>query len=67
MAFKKSVKRAEISNLIDVYVNGSIGREINHDSWKQGFDSPPALLSEVRGRNFVISFHLHYLFVALLL
>lgn len=47
MQFKKSVKRAEISNLIDVYVNGSIGREINHESWKEGFDAPPALLTEV--------------------
>ena len=60
MKFKKSVKRAEISNLIDVYVNGSIGREIDHESWKQGFDDPPALLTEVR----CLSFQCHLLLLA---
>lgn len=48
MKFKKSVKRAEISNLIDVYVNGSIGREVNLDTWKSNFDQAPALLTEVK-------------------
>lgn len=58
MQFKKTVKRAEISNLIDDYVNGSIGREINHETWKEGFDAPPALLTEVcksHSKKFLIS------------
>lgn len=50
LTFKKSVKRAEISNLIDVYVNGSIGKEIDYDSWKSNIENPPSVLTEVSER-----------------
>lgn len=47
MTFKKGVKRAEMSNLIDVYVNGSVGHEMVYDQWKANFDNPPDLLTQV--------------------
>lgn len=48
MEFKKSVKRAEISNLVDVYVNGSINKEIDEASWRGNLQNPPQLLNQVR-------------------
>ena len=45
--FKKGVKRAEQSNYIDVFVNGTVGKEMSEDIWKNAFEKPPQLLSEV--------------------
>lgn len=45
--FKKGVKRAEISNLIDAYVNNSIGEEMSIEIWQNAFESAPQLLTQV--------------------
>ena len=47
LRFKKHVKRADVANLIDVYVNGSINREIDESSWRSNLENPPQLLTEV--------------------
>ncbi|XP_078378364.1 bifunctional purine biosynthesis protein ATIC-like [Oculina patagonica] len=46
MVFKKGVKRAEMSNAIDVYVNGTVGQDTDKDSWEKMFENAPELLSE---------------------
>lgn len=45
--FKKGVKRAEMSNYIDVFVNGTVGKEMDLKTWQAAFEHPPALLTEV--------------------
>ncbi|XP_054162060.1 bifunctional purine biosynthesis protein ATIC-like [Oppia nitens] len=44
--FKKGIKRAEISNYIDDYVNGNVGKEMDLNQWKNAFENPPPLLTE---------------------
>ncbi|XP_043589156.1 bifunctional purine biosynthesis protein ATIC isoform X1 [Bombus pyrosoma] len=46
MKFKKSVKRAEISNAIDNYVNGSIGKDMDEATWAEMYEEVPQKLSE---------------------
>ncbi|XP_078034915.1 bifunctional purine biosynthesis protein ATIC [Augochlora pura] len=46
MKFKKGVKRAEISNAIDNYVNGSIGKDMDESAWAAMYDKIPEKLSE---------------------
>ncbi|RWS28406.1 bifunctional purine biosynthesis protein PURH-like protein [Leptotrombidium deliense] len=46
MVFKKGVKRAEISNYIDCYVNGSVGHEMDLKTWQNAFENPPPLLTK---------------------
>lgn len=46
MQFKKGVKRAEQSNCIDNYVGGTVGKDMELDSWKANYDNPPALFTE---------------------
>jgi phosphoribosylaminoimidazolecarboxamide formyltransferase/IMP cyclohydrolase len=45
---KKGVKRAQVSNLIDVYVNGGVGKEMDLKTWANNFENPPELLTEVK-------------------
>ena len=48
MGFKKSVKRAERSNVIDNFVNGTIGEDMSIDMYESMFEGEPAtLLSQV--------------------
>ncbi|KAL6255969.1 hypothetical protein P5V15_013206 [Pogonomyrmex californicus] len=47
MKFKKGVKRAEISNAIDNYVNGSIGKDMDEATWAAMYEEIPEKLSEV--------------------
>ena len=47
LTFKKGVKRAEKSNLIDVYVNGDVGKEMELATWEANFENPPPQLTEV--------------------
>lgn len=47
MKFKKQVKRAEMSNLIDAYVNGNVGKEMDSKTFFQSFEEPVTLLTEV--------------------
>ncbi|EFN72513.1 Bifunctional purine biosynthesis protein PURH [Camponotus floridanus] len=46
MKFKKGVKRAEISNAIDNYVNGSIGKDMDEATWATMYEEIPEKLSE---------------------
>ncbi|KAI4504683.1 hypothetical protein M0802_000233 [Mischocyttarus mexicanus] len=46
MKFKKGVKRAEISNAIDNYVNGSVGKDMDESIWAAMYDEVPEKLSE---------------------
>lgn len=45
MKFKQGVKRAEISNAIDNYVNGTIGKDMDEATWKSLYDEPPAFIA----------------------
>lgn len=47
MVFKKHIKRAEVSNYIDVYANRQVGSEMDYQSWRSAFEVEPPLLSEV--------------------
>jgi len=47
MKFKKQVKRAEMSNLIDAYVNGNVDKEMDSKTFFQSFEEPVTLLTEV--------------------
>lgn len=46
MKFKKGVKRAEISNAIDNYVNGSVGKDMDQKQWEAFYEVVPEVLSE---------------------
>ncbi|KAJ1527879.1 hypothetical protein ONE63_007815 [Megalurothrips usitatus] len=46
MAFKKGVKRAEISNAIDNYVNGSVGKDMDRALFESQFEKVPADLTQ---------------------
>ena len=46
MKFKKGVKRAEISNAIDNYVNGSVGKDMDESTWMAMYEKVPEKLSE---------------------
>lgn len=46
MKFKKGVKRAEISNAIDNYVNGSVGKDMDESTWAAMYEEVPAKLTE---------------------
>ena len=46
MKFKKGVKRAEISNAIDNYVNGTVGKDMEYDQWASYYEEIPPFLTE---------------------
>lgn len=52
--FKKNVKRAEISNLVDAYVNGIVGTEMPMEMFNNSFENPPPLLTEVKNRCWIL-------------
>lgn len=41
MKFKKGVKRAEISNAIDVFVLGTVGQDMDKATWEAMLENPP--------------------------
>jgi len=47
MKFKAGVKRAEISNAIDNYVNGTVGKDMPISQFEAMFDEVPAQMTEV--------------------
>lgn len=53
MKFKKGVKRAEISNAIDNYVNGSIGKDMDELMWAAMYEEVPEKLSEKDGLEWI--------------
>nr|CAD7424698.1 unnamed protein product [Timema monikensis] len=46
MKFKKGVKRAEISNAIDNFVNGTVGKDMDYDSWAAMYETTPAQFTD---------------------
>lgn len=46
MTFKKGVKRADVSNLIDAYVNCKIGEDIDKNLWESMIENPPKMLTK---------------------
>ncbi|XP_074652048.1 bifunctional purine biosynthesis protein ATIC-like [Tubulanus polymorphus] len=46
MKFKKGVKRAEMSNIIDVYVNGTVGQDMELSKWQEMLEDPPQQLTK---------------------
>jgi phosphoribosylaminoimidazolecarboxamide formyltransferase/IMP cyclohydrolase len=46
MQFKKGVKRAEISNAIDNYVNGTVGKDMPTSQFEAMFEKVPEFLTE---------------------
>lgn len=46
MVFKKGVKRAEISNIIDVYVGGTIGKDMPREVFENSLENPPPPLTQ---------------------
>jgi len=46
LKFKAGIKRAEISNAIDNYVNGTVGKDMPVEDFNSYFDSPPQMLTE---------------------
>jgi phosphoribosylaminoimidazolecarboxamide formyltransferase/IMP cyclohydrolase len=53
MVFKKGTKRAEMSNLIDNYVSGVVGKEMDYSVWLQGLENGPKLLTEEERRAWI--------------
>ncbi|CAG9865112.1 unnamed protein product [Phyllotreta striolata] len=45
MKFKKNVKRAEISNAIDNYVNGTVGKDMDRAAFEKMFEEVPIELT----------------------
>jgi len=53
MQFKKGVKRAEISNVIDVFVNGTVGQDMDKGVWESHFEVVPAQLTQAERLDFI--------------
>lgn len=53
MKFKKGVKRAEISNAIDNYVNGTIGKDMDRETWKVMYEEVPQELSDAERKEWL--------------
>lgn len=46
MKFKKGVKRAEISNAVDNYVNGTVGKDMPLSQFQSMYDEVPEFLTD---------------------
>lgn len=53
MKFKKGVKRAEISNAIDNYVNGTVGKDMDRATWTAMYEEAPAELTEAERKQWI--------------
>lgn len=53
MKFKKGVKRAEISNAIDNYVNGTIGKDMDRQTWEAMYEEVPQELSDAERKEWL--------------
>lgn len=53
MKFKKGVKRAEVSNAIDNYVNGTVGKDMDRETWKQMYEEVPEELTEIEKKEWI--------------
>ncbi|XP_057293149.1 bifunctional purine biosynthesis protein ATIC-like [Hydractinia symbiolongicarpus] len=55
LVFKKGVKRSEMSNLIDVYVNGTIGKDMEREKFEENFDVIPEEFTDKERKNWIAS------------
>jgi phosphoribosylaminoimidazolecarboxamide formyltransferase/IMP cyclohydrolase len=55
MTFKKGVKRAEMSNVIDVYVNGTVGQDMETAAWESMLEKPPEQLTQDERKHWIDS------------
>ncbi|KAK9504262.1 hypothetical protein O3M35_010636 [Rhynocoris fuscipes] len=53
MKFKKGVTRAEISNAIDNYVNGSLGVDMDIKDWESKYEVVPSPLTESERKEWI--------------
>lgn len=53
MIFKKGVKRAEISNIIDVFVAGNIGKDMPKETFEAALENPPSPLTELEKQEWI--------------
>lgn len=53
MKFKKGVKRAEISNAIDNYVNGTVGQDMNRQIFESMYEEVPLDLTIDEKRDWI--------------
>ncbi|BES97701.1 bifunctional purine biosynthesis protein [Nesidiocoris tenuis] len=53
MKFKKGVTRAEISNAIDNYVNGSLGKDMDIAVWESKYEAVPSQLTEAEKKEWI--------------
>jgi len=53
MVFKKGVKRAEQSNIIDVFVSGVIGVDMPADVYQNSLENPPKQLTDIQKRDWI--------------
>lgn len=53
MKFKKGVKRAEISNAIDIYVLGTVGQDMKTSAWEDMMENPPSPFTEDERKEWV--------------
>lgn len=53
LQFKKGVKRAEISNAIDNFVNGTVGLDMPREQFAAMFDEVPAPMTDDEKRNWI--------------
>lgn len=53
LEFKKGVKRAEISNAIDNFVNGTVGQDMPKEQFDAMFEKVPEPLTEIEKREWI--------------
>lgn len=53
MKFKKTVKRAEVSNAIDNYVNGSLGKDMDRGVWSSMYEVVPEDLTDLEKKDWL--------------
>uniref|UniRef100_A0A914VWC0 Phosphoribosylaminoimidazolecarboxamide formyltransferase n=1 Tax=Plectus sambesii TaxID=2011161 RepID=A0A914VWC0_9BILA len=53
LPFKASVKRAERSNAIDLFVTGDVGKDVPVETWQANFEKPVDLLTEDEKREWI--------------
>jgi len=53
LAFKKGVKRADISNAIDNFVNGTVGQDMPQEQFNAMFDKVPEPLTDVEKKEWI--------------
>lgn len=54
MKFKKGIKRAEISNAIDNYVNGTVGKDMDRKIWMNMYEEVPEELTETERKEWAM-------------